>query len=92
MEPQIFNYLSEGDTMILEREPLEQLAADNQLNAYKHSGFWRAMDTLKDKNELCEIWNAPNFLEKAIYKDNKINENNKRRNKWGLFNRIFHLM
>ena len=56
MESTIFNYLTEGDSTILERKPLERLAADGQLNAYKHTGFWRAMDTLKDKNELTALW------------------------------------
>jgi glucose-1-phosphate cytidylyltransferase len=41
----------------LEREPLERLAAEGRLNAYRHEGFWHAMDTLKDKNELTAMWN-----------------------------------
>jgi len=56
MEPGIFDYLSDGDETILERKPLERLAETGQLNAYKHYGFWRAMDTLRDKNELTDIW------------------------------------
>jgi glucose-1-phosphate cytidylyltransferase len=56
MEPGVFGYLTDGDATILEREPLELLAKDGQLNAYKYSGFWRAMDTLKDKNELTAMW------------------------------------
>jgi glucose-1-phosphate cytidylyltransferase len=56
MENGIFDYLSDGDKTILERKPLETIAADSQLNAYKHEGFWRPMDTLKDKNELTELW------------------------------------
>ncbi|MCL2295444.1 MAG: glucose-1-phosphate cytidylyltransferase [Spirochaetes bacterium] len=56
MEPQVFDYLAEGETTILERKPMEQLAEDGQLNAYKHSGFWKAMDTLHDKNELTNLW------------------------------------
>jgi glucose-1-phosphate cytidylyltransferase len=62
MESAIFDYLTEGDVTILERKPLEQLSSDDQLNAYKHTGFWRAMDTLKDKNDLTAMWtqgNAP---------------------------------
>ena len=54
-EPGIFDYL-EGDDTILERKPLEQLAADGQLMAYKHEGFWRCMDTLRDKLHLQEMW------------------------------------
>jgi glucose-1-phosphate cytidylyltransferase len=56
MEPQIFDYLNVGDKTILERSPLENLAKDGQLNAYKHFGFWKAMDTLKDKNDLTDMW------------------------------------
>lgn len=57
----VLDYI-EGDKTIWERTPLEQLAADNQLSAFKHSGFWRPMDTLRDKNELNQLWasgNAP---------------------------------
>jgi glucose-1-phosphate cytidylyltransferase len=62
MEPAVFAYLGDGDKTILERAPLEQLAREGQLHAYKHSGFWKAMDTLKDKNDLTGMWvqgNAP---------------------------------
>ena len=61
-EPQVFDYIDDGDQVIFERAPLENLAKDNQLNAYKHRGFWRPMDTLKDKNDLTQMWqnnNAP---------------------------------
>ena len=56
MEPKVFDYLTEGDSTILERKPLERLAETGQLNAYKHTGFWRAMDTLRDKHELADMW------------------------------------
>jgi glucose-1-phosphate cytidylyltransferase len=46
----------EGDPTIWEREPLEGLAADGQLMAYRHDGFWAAMDTLRDKNILEGLW------------------------------------
>lgn len=55
MESAIFDYLC-GPGDILEREPLEQLAQTGELNAYKHTGFWRPMDTLKDKNDLVALW------------------------------------
>lgn len=55
-QPEIFDFIDDGDDVIFERTPLENLAADNQLNAYKHDGFWRPMDTLKDKNDLTEMW------------------------------------
>ena len=45
-----------NDSVAWESEPLESLASDNKLLAYKHSGFWYAMDTLRDKVHLCELW------------------------------------
>jgi len=51
----IFDYLTD-ETTVLEREPLENLTRDNQLVAYKHSGFWHCMDTIRDKDNLNEIW------------------------------------
>jgi glucose-1-phosphate cytidylyltransferase len=56
-EPEIFDYIAD-DTTILERFPLEKLASDNQLMAYKHSGYWQSMDTLRDKNALEDIWQS----------------------------------
>jgi len=60
LEPQIFNYIRQGDETVWEREPLEKLAEDNQLIAFKHEGFWHPMDTLRDKNELESLWNSNN--------------------------------
>jgi len=54
-EPEIFDYL-ENDKTILERNPLEKLANDTQLMAYKHSGFWQCMDTIRERNILEELW------------------------------------
>jgi glucose-1-phosphate cytidylyltransferase len=54
-EPGIFNYLI-NDSTVWEREPLENIAFDNQLSAYKHFGFWKPMDTLRDKQELEKEW------------------------------------
>ena len=59
LEPAIFDYI-EGDNTFWEREPLEKLAKDGQLIAYKHFGFWRCMDTLRDKTELEELWESGN--------------------------------
>jgi len=56
MEHNVFDYLNESKDTILERKPMESLAELGQLNAYKHTGFWRSMDTLKDKNDLTEMW------------------------------------
>ncbi len=56
-EPEFLDYLGDDKT-ILERGPLEKLSKDGKLYAYKHSGFWQAMDTLRDKNLLEELWNT----------------------------------
>jgi glucose-1-phosphate cytidylyltransferase len=56
MESDIFNYIGNGDETVLEKEPMQRLAQDGQLYAYKHTGFWRSMDTLKDKNDLTAFW------------------------------------
>ncbi|MGB2807851.1 MAG: glucose-1-phosphate cytidylyltransferase [Sedimentisphaerales bacterium] len=55
LDPKAIDYI-EDDKTIWEREPLERLAAEGQLHAYKHQGFWHAMDTLRDKNKLEELW------------------------------------
>lgn len=58
LEPEVFKYIKEGDATIWERQPLEQLARDQQLFSYKHDGFWKSMDTLRDKIELEQIWQS----------------------------------
>jgi glucose-1-phosphate cytidylyltransferase len=60
LEPEIFDYIKNDDSVIWEREPLENLAKNNALNAYKHNGFWRPMDTLRDKIELTQMWTTSN--------------------------------
>ena len=55
MEPAVFEYLGNGSEM-LEDSPFEKLAADNQMNAYKHDGFWSPMDTVHDKAYLEKLW------------------------------------
>lgn len=54
-EPSVIDRI-DGDAMPWESTPLEQLAADGQLAVYQHSGFWAAMDTLRDKNHLEDLW------------------------------------
>jgi glucose-1-phosphate cytidylyltransferase len=54
-EPEIFSYL-EDDKTILERDPMEQLAADGQIYAFQHEGFWQPMDTLREKRLLESLW------------------------------------
>ena len=55
LNPEVFNYI-EGDSTILERYPFETLAAEGQLMAYKHKGFWQCMDTQRDKQLLEGLW------------------------------------
>ncbi len=57
LEPEVFDYI-EGDHTFWEREPLENLAKDKKMTAYKHTGFWKCMDTLRDKNELEDLWDS----------------------------------
>ena len=52
LEAEVFSYLNDGDLTVWERKPLEQLARNGQLAAYRHRGYWQCMDTLRDKNEL----------------------------------------
>src|SRR5574344_941689 len=60
-ENKAFDYIQADDnTAVWEREPLQNLAKDGQLHAYKHSGFWHPMDMLKDKNELEDLWKSGN--------------------------------
>jgi glucose-1-phosphate cytidylyltransferase len=54
-QPEVFDYITGGDKTIFERQPLEDLAKNGQLYTYKHSGFWKPMDTLRDKTQLEEM-------------------------------------
>ena len=62
-EPEIFDYL-QNDSTVLERSPLETLAKEQKLAAFKHNGFWHPMDTLRDKKHLEDLWTS----EKAPWK------------------------
>lgn len=55
LEPKIFDYIA-GDSTVFEREPLERIAAEGQMMAYKHNGFWQCMDTMRDKEKLESLW------------------------------------
>lgn len=57
LEPQVFDYI-DGDDTVWEREPLERLAADGQLMAYRHTSFWQCMDTLREKHYLESLWSS----------------------------------
>ena len=54
-QPEFIDYI-EGDSTMLERSPLEQAARDGQLMAYKHTGFWQCMDTVREKEMLEKMW------------------------------------
>lgn len=56
-EPEIFDYISD-DSTILERDPMERLAAEDQLLAFRHEGFWQPMDTLREKRLLESLWQS----------------------------------
>ena len=53
---EVFDYIDQGDSTIFEKSPLEQLAINKELFAYKHNGFWLPMDTMRDKNILEKMW------------------------------------
>lgn len=57
LEPEVFSYIK-SDDIIWEQEPLRQLAYERNLRAYNHTGFWRPMDTLRDKQLLEELWQS----------------------------------
>ena len=57
-QPELFRYLSADEACVLEREPMEALAAEGRLGVYKHKGFWQCMDTQRDKGRLEALWNG----------------------------------
>ena len=59
LEPEVFDYITD-DSTIFEREPLENLAKNSQLEAYKHQGFWQPMDTLRELRLLRSMWDSGN--------------------------------
>jgi len=63
-EPKVFDYITEGDKTIWERAPLENIARAGELFAFKHYGFWKPMDTLRDNKQLNEMWEN----KKALWK------------------------
>lgn len=58
-EPKVFDYI-EGDDTIFEQDPLKNLAKDGEVNTYMHEGFWKPMDTLRDKFSLQDMWETNN--------------------------------
>ncbi len=58
LEPKVFDFIRDGDATVWERGPLQELAHEGMLDAYKHYGFWRPMDTLRDKLDLEDMWSS----------------------------------
>ena len=52
----MFDYITEGDSTIFEQDSLQNLAKDGEIFTYKHKGFWKPMDTLRDKQKLQKLW------------------------------------
>ena len=59
-QPEVFDFISDDMFELFEGIPLETLAEKEQMSAYKHYGFWRPMDTLRDNNELNQMWETGN--------------------------------
>jgi glucose-1-phosphate cytidylyltransferase len=59
-EAKVFNYITEGDSTVFEQAPLQNLAKDGEIFTFKHEGFWKPMDTLRDKIKLNELWQSNN--------------------------------
>ena len=74
LEPEIFDYI-DGDDTQWELEPMERLAREGQLQAWKHEGFWQCMDTLKEKHFLESLWDSGNAPWKTWEKDDESSSN-----------------
>jgi glucose-1-phosphate cytidylyltransferase len=57
-QPQVFDYIKEGDATVFEQSPLQTLATDQQMYTFKHGKFWKPMDTLNDKSQLTKLWES----------------------------------
>lgn len=59
-QPGVFDFIKDGDATVWEQAPMQNIALAGEMHAYKHHGFWRPMDTLKDKHDLNEMWESGN--------------------------------
>lgn len=73
LEPGVFDYI-DGDLTIWERDPMERLSQKGELVAYRHTGFWQPMDTLRDKNVLEDLWKSGNAPWKLWERENLVME------------------
>jgi glucose-1-phosphate cytidylyltransferase len=55
-DKKVFDYIPEGEDIVFEKEPLENMAKDGELYAYRQHGFWKCMDTMRDKIQLEKLW------------------------------------
>ncbi|HNX91457.1 MAG TPA: glucose-1-phosphate cytidylyltransferase [Candidatus Omnitrophota bacterium] len=60
LEPEIFDYIDESDDCVWENKPLGKIAREQQLSVYKHTGFWKCMDTIREKDEMEALWQGSN--------------------------------
>ena len=58
MEPEVFDYLDEDSSCVLERAPMEKLAREGKMGVYRHTGFWQCMDTPRDQAQLARLWDS----------------------------------
>ena len=54
----LFDYVEDLETLVFEQEPMRNIVNDEEMMVYKHDGFWQPMDTLREKNELNELWSS----------------------------------
>jgi glucose-1-phosphate cytidylyltransferase len=73
LEPKVIEYIKD-DSTVWEREPMENLARDGMIAAFRHDGFWHPMDTLRDKNVLEDLWQSGRAPWK-IWQDDKTRTN-----------------
>ncbi len=57
-EPKVFDYIADDNSVVFEQQPLQDLSSDGEIYTYKHDGFWKPMDTLRDKISLSEMWES----------------------------------
>ena len=56
LQPEVFDYVQDGDATVFETKPLEKLVHEGQLMSYRHTGFWQCMDTAREKEMLEKLW------------------------------------